>query len=139
MKCYPPWLTPCYFNGHYIFVCDSKKSNEISQKQITLFPKFQKGESVMEKRNFTQKQKIAILKGAKKTTVRYAAKVAGIHDTTVYDWRRQFEAMGKEAFLVYQVSKPGRGLKQISPEKEQAVLKEWENNSGYVWRLKTFF
>jgi len=85
----------------------------------------------MEKRNFTQKQKIAILKGAKKTTVRYAAEVAGIHYTTVYDWRRQFKAMGEEAFLKYQVSKPGRGIKQISPEKEQAILKEWKNNPGF--------
>jgi len=85
----------------------------------------------MEKRNFTQKQKIAILKGAKETTVRYAAEVAGIHYTTVYDWRRQYAAMGKEAFLLYQVSKPGRGIKQISPEKEHAVLKEWKNNPGF--------
>ena len=37
----------------------------------------------MEKRNFTQKQKIAILEGAKRTTIRYAAEVAGIHYTTV--------------------------------------------------------
>lgn len=85
----------------------------------------------MEKRNFTQKQKVAVIKGSKKTTVRYAAELAGIHYTTVYDWRRQFEAMGEEAFLLYQVSKPGRGIKQISPEKEQAVLKEWENNPGF--------
>lgn len=85
----------------------------------------------MSKKNFTQKQKIAVLKGAKKTTIRYAAKVAGVHYTTVYDWRRQFAAMGEEAFLVYQVSKPGRGIKQISPEKEQAVLKEWKNNPGF--------
>lgn len=85
----------------------------------------------MSKRNFTQEQKLAIIKGSKKTTVRYAAEVAGIHYTTVYDWRRQFAAMGKEAFLVYQVSKPGRGIKQISPEKEQAVLKEWKNNPGF--------
>jgi transposase-like protein len=48
----------------------------------------------MSKQNFTQKQKLAILKGAEKTTVRYAAKVAGIHYTTLYDWRWQFEAMG---------------------------------------------
>ncbi len=85
----------------------------------------------MEKRNFTQKQKIAILEGAKRTTIRYAAEIAGIHYTTVYDWRRQYAAMGKEAFLIYQVSKPGRGIKQISPEKEQAVLKEWKNNPGF--------
>ena len=85
----------------------------------------------MSKANFTQKQKIAIIKGAKKTTIRYAAKIAGVHYTTVYDWRRQLAAMGEEAFLEYQVSKPGRGIKQISPEKEQAVLKEWKNNPGF--------
>lgn len=85
----------------------------------------------MTNKNFTQKQKVAILNGSKKTTVRYAAKIAGIHYTTVYDWRRQLAAMGEEAFLVYQASKPGRGIKQISLEKEQAVLKEWKNNPGF--------
>jgi len=85
----------------------------------------------MAKTNFTQKQRLAILKGAEKTTVRYAAKVAGIHYTTLYDWRWQLSAMGKEAFLAYQVSKPGRGIKQISPGKEQAILKEWKNNPGF--------
>ena len=85
----------------------------------------------MAKTNFTQKQKLAVLKGAKKTTVRYAAKIAGIHYTTLYDWRWQFAALGKEAFLAYKVSKPGRGIKQISEEKEQAVLKEWKTNPGF--------
>ncbi len=85
----------------------------------------------MGKRNFTQKQKIAVLKSAEKTTVRDAARVAEVHYTTVYDWRKQFKALGKDAFLEYQVSRPGRGIKQISPEKEQAVLKEWKNNPGF--------
>jgi len=85
----------------------------------------------MAKTNFTQQQKAAVLRSAKKTTVKDAAKVAGVHYTTVYDWRKQFEAIGEEAFLAYQVSKPGRGIKQISKEKEQAVLKEWENNPGF--------
>jgi transposase len=39
--------------------------------------------------------------------------------------------MGEKAFLAYQVSKPGRGVKQISEEKEQAVLKEWKSNPGF--------
>ncbi len=85
----------------------------------------------MPKTNFTQQQKVAVLKSAKKTTVKDAAKVAGVHYTTVYDWRKQFEAIGEEAFFAYQVSKPGRGIKQISKEKEQAVLKEWGNNPGF--------
>jgi len=85
----------------------------------------------MTKTNFTQKQKLAVLKSAKKIAVKAAAKVAGVHYTTVYDWRKQFEAMGEEVFLAYHVSKPGRGVKQISPEKEQAVLKEWKNNPRF--------
>jgi len=85
----------------------------------------------MTKTNFTQKQKLAVLKSAKKITVKAAAKVAGVHYTTVYDWRKQLEAMGEEAFLAYQVLKPGRGVKQISEEKEQVVLKEWKNNPGF--------
>ena len=85
----------------------------------------------MSKKNYTQKQKMAILRSAKKTTVRDAAKVVGIHYTTVYDWRRQLETMGEKTFLENQVSKPGRGLKQISPEKEQSVLKEWKANPGF--------
>ncbi len=82
----------------------------------------------MAKRNFTQKQKLAVLKSAKKTTVRDAAGVAKSHYTTVYDWRKQLEVLGEDAFLAYQVPRPGRGIKQISPEKEQAILKEWKNN-----------
>ncbi len=85
----------------------------------------------MNKKNFTQKQKIAVLKSAEKTNVREVANAAGVHYSTVYDWRQQYKAMGEEAFLKYQVSRPGRGIKQISPEKEQAILKEWKNNPGF--------
>ncbi len=85
----------------------------------------------MSKKNFSQKQKVAILKSAEKIGIRKAAKIAGVHYTTVYDWRKKFEAMGEKPFLDYRAAKPGRGIKQISPEKEQAVLKEWENNPGF--------
>lgn len=84
----------------------------------------------MDKKNFNQVQKLAILKSAQKTTIRDAAKIAGVHYTTVYDWRKQFEVMGEKAFLEYQSSKPGRGIKQINPEKEQAVLREWKEHPG---------
>ncbi len=79
----------------------------------------------MGKTNFTQQQKVAILKSAKRTTVKDAAKVADVHYTTVYDWHKQLEAIGEEAFLIYKISKPGRGIKQISEEKEQAVLRDF--------------
>lgn len=84
----------------------------------------------MEKKNFNQLQKLAVLRSGQKTTIKDAAKVVGVHYTTVYEWRKQFEIMGEKSFLEYQASKPGRGIKQISPEKEQAVLKEWKENPG---------
>ncbi|MDA3791288.1 MAG: helix-turn-helix domain containing protein [Desulfobacula sp.] len=78
----------------------------------------------MSKKNFTQKEKIAVLKSAEKTNVRDVAKVAGVHYTKVYDWRQLFKAMGEEPSLKCKAAKPGRGIKQISPEKDQAVLKD---------------
>ncbi len=85
----------------------------------------------MRKRNFTQKQKLVVLRSGQKTSIREAANAAGIHYTTVYDWRRQLEVMGEKQFLEYKSSRPGRGIKQISEEKEQAVLKEWKNNPEF--------
>ena len=85
----------------------------------------------MGKNHFNQKQKLSILKSAEKTTVKDAAQVAGVHYTTVYDWRKQLEALGEEGFLTYQTPTPGRGIKRISPQKEQAVLDTWKNNPEF--------
>ena len=53
------------------------------------------------KKQFNQEQKLKILETAKEIGIKEASKHTGIHYTTVYDWRRQLEARGKEGFLAY--------------------------------------
>jgi transposase InsO family protein len=83
------------------------------------------------KKQFSQKQKLAVLKKANDVGVREASKLAGVHYTTVYDWKKQLEALGEKEFLKYKPSKPGRGIKEIDPRKEKAVLRIFEDNPGY--------
>ena len=42
----------------------------------------------MPKKQFDQEQKLKILESASKIGLTEAADLAGIHDTTVYQWRR---------------------------------------------------
>ncbi|MGB5616710.1 MAG: helix-turn-helix domain-containing protein, partial [Desulfobacterales bacterium] len=85
----------------------------------------------MSSKQFSQIQKLAIVKNAATIGFKEAAEIAGVHYTTVYDWRRDLKSLGKEAFLAYQPSYPGRGIKVISPEKEAAVLDCWKTNPGF--------
>ena len=85
----------------------------------------------MSKKQFSQEQKLKILESAEKLGVRPAADIAGIHYTTVYEWRNQLKARGKKAFVEHQSAIPGRGIKQITPGQEQAVLKIWRDNAGF--------
>jgi putative transposase len=91
-----------------------------------------KGGSVMgKKKQFNQEQKLAILETAKEIGIKEASKHTGIHYTTVYDWRRQLEARGKEGFLAYRSPLPGRGIKRITEEQERGVLEIWERYPGF--------
>lgn len=85
----------------------------------------------MRTKQFNQKQKLAILESTKKVGIKEAARMAGIHYTSVYQWRRRFEAMGKEAFLSYKPASPGRGVKKITAEQEKAVLSTWHSHSSF--------
>ena len=85
----------------------------------------------MSSKKFSQEQKLAIVKNAVSIGFKEAAKIAGVHYTTVYDWKRDLKSLGKEAFLAYKPSYPGRGVKVISAEKEAAVLDCWKNNPGF--------
>ena len=85
----------------------------------------------MEKNHFDQQQKLRVLKSADKIGIKPAAKVAGVHYTTVYDWRRRLEALGEDGFLAYRPGYPGRGKKRISAEQEKSILEEWKRNPGY--------
>ena len=85
----------------------------------------------MSMQSFTQAQKLTILKNADKIGIKAAAKIAGVHYTTVYDWRNKLEHLGQDGFLAYQPSRPGRGEKPISAEQEAAVLDCWKSNPGF--------
>ena len=85
----------------------------------------------MSSKQFTQKQKLSIVKSAAKIGIKKASVIAGVHYTTVYDWRRKLDSLGEDAFLAYQPSYPGRGIKDISPVKESAVLDCWKRNPGF--------
>ena len=85
----------------------------------------------MENKHFNQKQKLAILDSAGEVGIKEASRLAGVHYTTVYEWRRQLNALGKQAFLDHEPSYPGRGIKKITPEKEKAILDTWNAHPGY--------
>ena len=85
----------------------------------------------MNSKQFNQAQKLAVLEAADKIGVKPAAEAVGVHYTTVYDWQHRFKVLGKQGFLDYKASHPGRGLKHISPEQERAILDTWNNNAGF--------
>jgi transposase len=82
------------------------------------------------KKQFTQAQKLSVIEKGSDIGIKKAAVVAGVHYSTVYDWKRQFEALGKDAFLAYQPSRPGRGIKIISKQQEASILDTWKKNPG---------
>ena len=67
-------------------------------------------------RHFSQEQKLSILNSAAEIGVKKAAELAGVHYTSVYEWRRQLKSLGRQGFLDYTPSYPGRGIKQITAE-----------------------
>ena len=48
----------------------------------------------MSMQSFSQAQKLTILKNAATVGIKEAAKIAGVHYTTVYDWRNKLEQLG---------------------------------------------
>ncbi len=82
-------------------------------------------------KRFNQEQRLAILKSAKEVGIKEAAGLAGVHYTSVYEWKNQLEALGEEAFLACKASYPGRGIKEISPEKEEGILSTWKRYPGF--------
>ena len=85
----------------------------------------------MSKKQFNQQQKVAIVENAKEIGVKEASEIAGVHYTTVYEWTREIEAIGKEAFLAHETNRVGRGIKEITEKQEQLVLDTWRANPGY--------
>jgi putative transposase len=82
-------------------------------------------------KRFSQQQKLVILRSAAEMGVKEAAQVAEVHYTSVYEWKRQLEVLGEEGFLAYKSTIPGRGVKEITPKKEEAILTTWNRNRGF--------
>ena len=85
----------------------------------------------MRKKQLTQEQKLAVLESGEKIGMKAAAEYAGVHYTTVYEWRRDLNRLGKAEFLCHCPSRLGRGKKTITPEQEKNVLETWRSNPGY--------
>lgn len=85
----------------------------------------------MKSKQFTQEQKLTILESGEQIGIKAVAGHAGVHYTTVYQWRRDLSRLGKKGFLGYKPSRPGRGKKIITPEQEKNVLEVWQANTGY--------
>lgn len=85
----------------------------------------------MGSKHYSQQQKLSILESSKKLGIKKAAEVAGVHYTSVYNWRHQYKALGKDAFLAHQPKYPGRGSKQITEKQEKAILNTWQQNPGF--------
>jgi putative transposase len=85
----------------------------------------------MSEKQFDQQQKLTIVENAGEIGFKEAAKLAGVHYATVYEWRRRLDAIGKEAFLAHQPHRPGRGIKEITEGQETAILEVWRANSGF--------
>lgn len=85
----------------------------------------------MGKKQFDQNQKLAIIQSTAKIGVREAARIAEIHYTTIYEWKKQLTVLGEEKFLAYEPCIPGRGEKQIRPDQEAAILDIWRKQPGF--------
>lgn len=85
----------------------------------------------MSTQQFDQQQKLTIVEHAKQIGFKPAAKIAGVHYTSVYDWKRQLDALGKDAFLSQKARHPGRGIKQISQDQEAAIVSTVQANAGF--------
>lgn len=83
------------------------------------------------KKQYSQEQKLVILESAEEIGIKEAAKLAEVHYTSVYEWRNQLSAVGREAFLARKTASRGRGEKQISESQEKAILNTWQNNPGF--------
>jgi putative transposase len=85
----------------------------------------------MSTKQFDQQQKLSIVEHGQKIGFKAAAKVAGVHYTSVYDWKRQLDALGKDVFLSHKARHPGRGEKQISKEQEEAVVSTFKAHPSF--------
>ena len=85
----------------------------------------------MGNKQFSQKQKLKVLESSERIGIKEAAEISDVHYTTVYDWKRKLDSLGRKNFLAYKSSHPGRGIKEISPKQEEVILTTWRRNLGF--------
>lgn len=83
------------------------------------------------RKQYSQEQKLVILESAEEIGIKEAAKLAEVHYTSVYEWRNQLSALGRDGFLARKTASRGRGEKRISESQENGILETWHNNPGY--------
>ena len=84
----------------------------------------------MGSKRFSQREKVAVLHAAREVGMKEAARLAGVHFSTVYQWRHRLKALGEEAFVAYQPVSANRGVKKITAETHEAVLATWARHPG---------
>jgi putative transposase len=85
----------------------------------------------MGSKSFSQAEKLAVLQSIVKVGIKEAARLSGVHFTTVYDWKNLHARLGEQGFLEYKPSYNGRGIKEITEEQERHVVDCWKINPGY--------
>ncbi len=85
----------------------------------------------MTDRHYDQQQKLTILKKAREIGLPEAARIAGVHHSTVYRWQNKLDSLREEGFLQDTPNRPGRGKKKISKEQKEAILGVWQTHPEY--------
>ncbi len=57
-------------------------------------------------KQFDQRQKLVILKKAVEVGSKEAARIEGMHYTTVYEWQWELQVLGEEGFLKCEARRP---------------------------------
>jgi len=101
----------------------------------------------MEKRKFSKKEKLDLIKEASEQGVTSTLEKHGIYPATFYSWKKKFDTMGEEGFRhgitpahlkeIKRLEKENDLLKKLLAEKElEGRLKDELIKKKYAWERK---